>query len=320
VTTRAKRWVIGLGEVTLDNMANLSVGSSQIVDAALISRHYSGNSIPEPAYGNETVSSRALAPLSVSAAKLGDAAVVERTYGASSIPTSAYKTNTIPSAAYGDLTITNGKIANATIDVGAKAVAGSISTGAYGTASVTPEKLSFGPIAQGPHTIWVPSKAITPSDTSGATPGLWKSAVNPNDKPSIYYLSFSAATPLSCDFSIGMPKSWNAGSLEFYFHWMHPTTTVDFGVRWQVRTLSISPSDVVDTTFGSWSAVTSTGGSADREFKSSAVTSAPSGAVAGDRVYVQVERDTTHAADTLAVAAYLTGITVIYNVDKINDA
>lgn len=147
-----------------------------------------------------------------------------------------------------------------------------------------------------------------------------KSAVNPNDKPSIYYLSFSAATPLSCDFSIGMPKSWNAGSLEFYFHWMHPTTTVDFGVRWQVRTLSISPSDVVDTTFGSWSAVTSTGGSADREFKSSAVTSAPSGAVAGDRVYVQVERDTTHAADTLAVAAYLTGITVIYNVDKINDA
>lgn len=312
--------MIGLGEVSLDNMANLSVSSAQITDAALITRHFSGNAIPEAAYGNLSVSTRALAAASVTDAKLADAAVVERTYAAASIPALAYKNNTIPSAAYGNLSITNAAIANATIDGGAKLVAGSLTTATYGTGSVTAEKLAFGPIAQGPHTVWVPSKAITPSDTTGSTPGLWKSAVNPNDKPSIYYLSFSSSTPLSADFSIGMPKSWDAGAFQVYVHWMHPTTTVDFGVRWQVRCLSISAGSVVDTAFGAWQAVTSTGGSADREWKSGAITITPSGAVAGDRVYFQIERDTVHAADTLAVAAYMTGVTVIYTVDKTNDA
>ena len=195
----------------------------------------------------------------------------------------------------------------------------SVSTVKIQNLAVTNDKLSDVVKPLGQQTIFIPSGAMTPRTTNGAAFGTIETTTN---KLMVRTLDFDTATTEYAQFAVRMPKSWNEGTVTASFQWSHAATTVNFGVVWGLQGVAISDDDALDVAFGTAQVVTDTGGTTNDLY----VTSATSAITVGgtpqelDWVQFQVYRDVAAGGDTMAIDARLHGITLLYTVDRANDA
>jgi hypothetical protein len=188
--------------------------------------------------------------------------------------------------------------------------------GPYGTINAAATAQS--PV--GLHAVYVSAGAIAPSFTGGcATLATIASGAN---KPDIVTLDFDKDTVEYAQFGVVMPKSWNEGTLTAEVLWSHTTTTVNFGVVWQVQAVAVSDNEAIAASYGTPQQVADTGGTADRLYHSAATPAITVGGspAAEDMVFFRVSRLATDGSDTLAIDARLHGIVLKISTDQATDA
>jgi len=118
-----------------------------------------------------------------------------------------------------------------------------------------------------------------------------------------------------------MPAQWDEGAITFDFDWMHPSTTVNFGVAFGLSAVAVGNDDPADAAFGTEVIVTDTGGTTNDHYtspESTAVTIAGT-PQQGDWVVFRFRRVPANAGDTLAVDARIRGANIYINTDQLND-
>lgn len=172
----------------------------------------------------------------------------------------------------------------------------------------------------GKRTVYIPASAMLSRTTTGAMHASTETTTN---KVMVKTLDFSTSVDNFAQFTIKMPKSWNAGTITAQFLWSHAATTVNFGVRFFIQAVALTDGDALDTAFGTAVGHTAdTGGTTDDIYitaETAAVTIANTPAKS-DYVTFQIYRDVSDAGDTLAIDARLHGIALFITTDAANDA
>lgn len=173
---------------------------------------------------------------------------------------------------------------------------------------------------QGKHAVAVTAGAIRPSVSGGcAALAAIASAAN---QPDIVTLDFDATTIEYAQFSLPMPKKWNAGTITARFRWSHASTTTNFGVVWGIQAVAVSDDDAIAQAYGTGQTVTDTGGTTNDLYvtaETSAITIGGSPAKQ-DTVYFRVYRAATDGADTMAIDARLHSVEIFLTTDADTDA
>ena len=172
----------------------------------------------------------------------------------------------------------------------------------------------------GKQTMWIPSVAMYPSNTSGCAALAGTELASDINKPFLQVLAFDKDSDEAAQFSVAFPKSWNEGTITFQpFFTANTTNTGD--VKFMLKGVAISDNDALNTDFGTaqGTAKSHSGTAYDLNVgaESSAITIAGSPA-AGDQVFFQIFRDVS--ADNMSADALLTGIKIHFTVDAANDA
>lgn len=186
-----------------------------------------------------------------------------------------------------------------------------------GSAQVSLSSLLQGVALQGRQTIWLLADSLVPRTTSGPVSG---SVETTTSKVMRKTLDFDAATAQYAQFSIGMPKSWNEGTVTAQFLWT--AASGSGAVVWGVWGQAQSDGDAGDAAFGTAVTIADTllsAGATHLSAETGAITLAGSPAE-GDLVVLQFFRDAANAGDTLGVAAGLLGVRLFYTVNAGNDA
>lgn len=173
---------------------------------------------------------------------------------------------------------------------------------------------------QGKQAIYVSAAAMRPSVTGGCA--ALAAAATSSNQPDLLTLDFDPGTDEFAQFSLVMPKKWNAGTMTARFHWTHGSTTTNFAVVWGIQAVAVSNDDTIGAAYGTAVTVTDTGGTTSDLYtsdESSAMTAAGSSAKE-DMVYFRVYRDADAGGDTLAVDAKLIGVTLYVTTDADTDA
>lgn len=172
-------------------------------------------------------------------------------------------------------------------------------------------------VAQGLHTIWVPATAMTARTTSGAASGTVESTTN---KIMIKTLDFDAATDEFAQFTIRMPKSWNAGTITASFVWTANSTSTNSAV-WGIQGGALGNDETIDAALGTAQTVTDANTATAYQIHLSAATSAVTIANASQSEWVvfQVYRDADNGSDNLAVDALLVGVNIYYTINLKDD-
>src|SRR5512139_3939854 len=104
-------------------------------------------------------------------------------------------------------------------------------------------------LAFGTRTIYVPASAMVSQTTSGAAAGTTELA----NKVMLSTLDFAPDGTEFAQFSVQMPKSWDALVVQAKFLWTHATdstsTSASAGVTWQLQGQAFSSGDSLNTTF-----------------------------------------------------------------------
>ena len=171
----------------------------------------------------------------------------------------------------------------------------------------------------GRQTIFVPAGSMIARSTNGAGIGSLETATN---RINVSALDFDATTQEFAQFQVAMPKSWDEGPVSFDIIWIHPATTVNFGVAWSLQGVALSDGNALDTAFGSAVIITDTGGATNTVYDSPESAPVTIGNVPDENDYVvfQGARVPADAGDTMAVDARLLGVRIFYNVITGNDA
>lgn len=171
----------------------------------------------------------------------------------------------------------------------------------------------------GLRTLYIPAAAMFPASTNGCS-ALAQTQIAAN-QPELLTLDFDASTEQYAIFSVQMPKSWNLGTITAVFVWAHPSTATNFGCVWGLQGVAVSSGGAIGTSYGTAQVVTSTGGTTNALYVSSETSSITLGGTpaAGCHVYFRVYRKAADGADTLAVAAKLIGIRILYTINAPSD-
>ena len=286
MTTKATKHVIKTDAVEATQLANDAVDTAAILNAAVTDVKLGALSVTAPKIASNAVETAKINDLAVTTAKLAD----------SSVTNAKMAVNAINTAQLIDLSVTEPKLANG---------------------AVSQVKLSFTALAAGGNTLWMPARAIYPSASNGASATVMSFASN--TKPSIPVITFSTSVKQYAEFAIRMPKSYNNGNITLHAIWAHPSTTTNFGVRWEAAKLHVGDGENLDTALGSTVAVSDTGGSTNYLYISPGITLTGGSPAIADLSFFQIARDVAHTDDNLAVTAYLLGVVLIYTSDKGND-
>lgn len=209
------------------------------------------------------------------------------------------------------------KLANTALAIGDIAGAGHVCDCTYDGTSII--LLNPASSSIGKHTIWVPASAMIPRSTAGPSQTQLESTTN---KVNRKVLAFDPTTQEHAQFSVAMPKGWNASTVTAKIVWEHPATATNFAVIWGIQGLSLTDDDAIDTAFGTAQTVTDTGGTTADLYKSAetgniTLSNTPA---KSDTAFFQVYRDAGAGGDTLAVDAYLIGVELYYTIDAETDA
>jgi hypothetical protein len=157
---------------------------------------------------------------------------------------------------------------------------------------------------------------MTPTDSDGA--GSSTTAVG---SITIATKDFDTAADEFAQFMIGMPKSWDEGTLTAQFLWTSTGGGAAETVEWNLRAVALSDDNpIASASFGSDVTVSDTR-TADDDLEISAVSAALTAGgtpAESDLVVFEVWRDVS--GDDLAVDAKLIGVRLLYTVDAANDA
>ncbi len=174
-------------------------------------------------------------------------------------------------------------------------------------------------ITQGQHTIWFGGGSGRPETTAGP---IFTEVEQSTDEFMLVGFAFDASSPESLQVSWQAPKSYDDGTFILQYIWAHTTTTVNFGVSWEAKAVSLGNGESADATFGSEVNTDDTGGSTSGyklyiSPESTAITA--TGAAAEELITIKITRDVADGADTLAVDAVLLGIRVHYTTNANTD-
>ena len=167
--------------------------------------------------------------------------------------------------------------------------------------------------------LFVPSNQMYGRTTSGAATGTTETTTN---KVMVQTLDFDNTTQEFAQFVWAPPANYNNSTLTAKFVWLHPSTTVNYGVRWGIQALARSDDDALDTAFGTEQNVSDTGGTTtDVYISAECPAMTPSGTPAdGDLLIFQINRNPGHADDNLGVDAKLIGVILFWNSDHTVEA
>lgn len=169
----------------------------------------------------------------------------------------------------------------------------------------------------GKHTIYVPAGAMISETTTGCAAGTVESATN-----LVMYATkdCDGATQEGAQFSFGMPKSANEGTVTMRVDWTAASGSGD--TIWLFSCLARSNDDAIDTAFGTEVSVTDTVLTAldvHQSPESGAITASGTPAE-NDNWFCRVQRDADAAGDTLnAIDAKIIGVRVLYATNSFTD-
>ncbi|MBF0212275.1 MAG: hypothetical protein HQM00_01785 [Magnetococcales bacterium] len=173
--------------------------------------------------------------------------------------------------------------------------------------------------ASGPRfPVFVPAHGMVPRVTNGPSLTTAETATN---KIMVKTIDFDAATAEFAQFFVRMPEGWNAGSVTFKIVWSHAATSVNFGVRWEVRAVALANGDAIDTPFGAAVGINCTGGVAGSLYTTAlsaslTIANTPS---KSDYIVFEISRNVSDANDTMVIDARLHGVTVVYTADSFSE-
>lgn len=191
-------------------------------------------------------------------------------------------------------------------------------TGTDTARAVTPAGLAAATLMQGKHTIWIPASAMKARVTNGCGSSDYDSGSN---DITIATLDFDTTTQeYAHTIPIGMPKSWNEGTVTAQAYWTNTGGSSTQTVRFTVAGLAISDDDTLNGTFGTAVNLDDTYLAQNNlhiTAESSAITIGGTPAE-NDLVIFQVSRDV--ANDNMSGDARLIGIKIFVTINGATDA
>ena len=171
----------------------------------------------------------------------------------------------------------------------------------------------------GTETMWIPSNALYLPTTNPADQASVETTAL---RPELKVLDFDASTAQYAQFAIGMPKSWNLGTVTYQVFWS-PSTTNTGNCIFGLQGVSCTEGDTADVAFGTAQEVTDAGIGTVEDVQMTAVSSAMT--IAGspaddDQTFFQLYRDAADGSDTFTGEARVLGIKLFYTTDAANDA
>lgn len=160
--------------------------------------------------------------------------------------------------------------------------------------------------------IWLSGSGGWAAATAGAAAG--NQVEMATNKQTLKYISFVDAADSFAEWGLIMPADYNGGTITAAFYWMHPATTVNFGVGWGLKGRAYGDNEALDQAWGTEVVTTDTGGTTSNIYISAVsgnITLAGT-PVANEFVQFRTRRAWENAGDTMAVAAYLLGILLTY--------
>ena len=171
----------------------------------------------------------------------------------------------------------------------------------------------------GTETMWIPANALyLPTTNPADAASVETTAI----RPELKVLDFDAGTAQYAQFAIGMPKSWNLGTVTYQVFWS-PSNTDTGDCIFGLQGVSCSEGDTADVAFGTAIEVTDAGIGTVEDVHMTAVSSAMT--IAGspaddDQTFFQLYRDAADVSDDFTGEARVLGIKLFYTTDAANDA
>ena len=279
----------------IDTLVASSVASSATADASITSDKLTSDSVTTDKIVNS----------SITTAKLSNSSVTENKLASDAVTSSKLADDSILTRHLNDKIILGENIAdNTIIDINIK------------DGSITNSKLEDSVL--GKHSIYMPAGAMLPTKTNGASSKTTHLASNIK---SISTLDFSGSADKKAQFSIAMPKSWNAGALQFQVYWLCGHSTITNGVVFKMSACSIGNDDSFTAAFGAETSLTDKATSTSNDLIISDVSGdlIVKDAAAGKLAFFQIYRDVSEASDTISVDAKLIGVNITYTTIKATD-
>lgn len=168
----------------------------------------------------------------------------------------------------------------------------------------------------GLHMIYLPGEGFNPRGTGGPAAYNVQQVTNP---VMVAGKAYDATTAEGAQYKVSMPPSWDS-STPIYCEAEWGATGGSGGVAWQFRALCLGDNEAFDTAFGTAITVTDTLQNANRLHKaarSAGIT--PAGASADDTLILEVLRDPTNVADTIAQDVILIGVRLFFTTNAEHD-
>jgi len=316
MTTKVTSRVLATDAAGVTQVANDAVDTAAIVNLNVTEAKLATGAVTETKLGAGAVSEAKLADGAVTTAKLGALAVTDAKLAVDAVTTTKIDDLAVTTDKLADSAVTLEKMDIDAINT-AQLINLAVTDAKIADATITEGKLAFTANAAGLNTIWIPTRAIYPSATNGTSAIVL--SFSSDTKPSIPCIMFSTSVKQYAEFCVYMPKSYDQGDVKLSAIWTHPSTTTNFGVRWEFSKLHVGDGATLDSALGTIVGVTDTGGSTSYLYKSGEVTLTGGSPTIGKMAFFKIARDVAHTDDNLAVAAYLLGVVLTYTTDKAND-
>jgi len=170
----------------------------------------------------------------------------------------------------------------------------------------------------GLQTIWVPSKAMTPTNSNPcADIAVVETTAG---RPDMHVLDFDKDADEGAQFEIAFPKSWDEGVVKFQVMWAGLAATT--GVAWGLEGVSVPDNSTIDVAYGTAVVVTDDAQGAVEEMLVSPLSGnvTIAGAAVDTTTFFRIYRDVSDGNDDLAGDARLLGVKLFFTTDAENDA
>jgi len=296
--------------------ATVALATTDIADGIITTAKIAADAVTDAKIADDVVGTEHLTANEVDTAALGADAVTGAQLADDAVDSEHYTDGSIDTAHIAADQITNAKIADDQID-SEHYVDGSIDTAHIADANVTNAKLAA-TLQVGKQTIWVPSNAMTPTETNGAERNTVETT---SGRPDMQVLDFDKDSDEFAQFSIAFPKQYNLGTVTFQFFWSGLAATT--GVSMSLQGVAMNDNETIDVAYGTAIVVDDDAQGAVEELLVSAESAAIT--IAGtpadnDLTYFRVGRDVSDSNDDMAGDCRLHGIKVFYTTDAANSA
>jgi len=296
--------------------ATVALSTTDIADGVITTAKIAADAVTDAKIADDVVGTEHLTANEVDTAALGADAVTGAQLADDAVDSEHYTDGSIDTAHIAADQITNAKIADDQID-SEHYVDGSIDTAHIADANVTNAKLAA-TLQVGKQTIWVPSNAMTPTETNGAERNTVETT---SGRPDMQVLDFDKDSDEFAQFSIAFPKQYNLGTVTFQFFWSGLAATT--GVSMSLEAVAMNDNETIDVAYGTAVVVDDDAQGAVEEL----LVSAESGAVTiggtpadNDLTYFRIGRDVSDSNDDMAGDCRLHGVKIFYTTDAHNDA